>query len=93
MGTSKRLSNEDKIRFLELLGDNEENRELAQHILSPEDSKEFHEGMVAGMLLAIEIFAKNRALESAIATQKSAKTLDACFQACIQETMREQGEN
>lgn len=91
MGMSRRLTKEDKLAFLGVAEDKEIGS-LAQRILNPADGKEFHEGVAAGLILAIEIIDKHRKLDPAIATRVTLGALGACLQGCIQETLREEGE-
>lgn len=77
---SRRLTKNDKARLLEHTNSSSELEKLA-HFIDPNDSSEFHEGMAAGLLLALEIVSKNGGLNAV-----SAQTIHSVVCRCIQES-------
>jgi hypothetical protein len=64
---SRRLSDDEKSQILEFAS--EKLFPYTEHFLDPADSPEFHEGMAAGVLLAIDVIKHSGGLNSSSATQ------------------------
>jgi hypothetical protein len=73
---SRRLTADDKAQLREFT--DVYLMEFTDKIIDPNDGKEFHEGMAAGLLLAVEIVTKTGELSTA-----SAHAINACVQRCI----------
>ena len=75
---SKRLTSKDKIALMNLKTE----YEMPISFIDSEDGPEFHEGMAAGLLTAVELLSESGKLDSVLAT-----ALHTVIRRCIEETM------
>lgn len=78
---SRRLTELDKIMLSEYPVDDEV-AGLARKHIDPDDTSEFHEGMAAGLLLAIQVINKSNGLNAV-----SAQAINALIQESLKYTI------